>query len=288
MSFQSRTELRSVVLTSQPPLVAQRRFLPSGEVVTEQYATACCRSWSECFGSVVSINSTLEQGAGIEGLVQEVRYVSRDLTRRVGKPVVLLDDLLRGAADGEPVGIINADVYLASETKDALQRVKGNRFLAERRTDVDGLGDTSGDPYRHGFDFFVVPADLVPVLLGTELVIGVPWWDHFVPAALILAGARPTGSGLGLAFSLRHDERWAPDLWITYGRLLVRALAARVRVRHLLRSETRRFAWTLLASALMLQISRRDRHASAVFKRVARANMELVERCRVDTGASDR
>jgi hypothetical protein len=235
------------------------------------------------FPSAFSVNSMLEQKLGIEEIIGDVRYVSTDLAQRVGKPVVLLDDILREANGSDPVGIVNADTYLAGDVSGAIERLHGTNFLAERRTDVETLGATEGTPYAHGFDFFVIPARLIPVISGSGLALGVPWWDHFVPVALTLAGNRPVGTGNGLAFSLVHDERWDSDLWETYGRVFVQVLVRRLSLRLFLQKDFRLFTWTLITSGILLGIAPRNKISKWALRRVARQNLSLVERFRRTT-----
>ena len=275
---------RLVLISSQPPLHAQRRYLASGDEVTKEYAAACRSSWVEFCSSAMSVNSALERDLGIEDLGLPVNYVETDLVDQVEKPVVLLDDLLRHGGDADFLALINADTYLASAAaKRMLEQLTFDYFLAEHRMDVGDLESTSGTPYTYGFDFFVIPARHIEVLTGTRFAIGVPWWDHFVPVALILEGVTPIGSGLGLAFSLHHEERWDKRLWVLFGREYVSEIADRISVRHVTRRGFRRFLWTILTSAFALRVSQSGFVTDWALKRVSDANLRFVGSRRVHT-----
>jgi hypothetical protein len=261
---------------------SQRRVLPSGQDVTEAYAEACTTSWRRFFSHVISVNSFLEKDLEIEELVRDVRYVPTDLMNQVGKPVTLFNDLLNEAHGYDLIGVINADIYLAGAVDDALRGLGVDTFVAERRTDVDTVDSTEGSLYPYGYDFFVLPAPLLPIVSGTDLALGVPWWDHFVPVSLILAGHRPTGRGTGLAFSLRHEERWDANLWVVYGRIFVRSVIARISFRMLLKPGVTRYAWTTVTSALLLEITRSPSIIKWALERVSQQNIRLVERFRIN------
>ena len=56
-----------------------------------------------------------------------------------------------------------------------------------------------GAPFRHGFDFLAMHRrriDRVLDFLSTTLAFGRPWWDHYLPLALIACGARPRHGGM--------------------------------------------------------------------------------------------
>lgn len=279
MSIEARPRMRAVLLTSQPPLHAQRRTSPDGEDISTKYAIDCNRSWSLFFPKVVSVNSVREQGLGIEDITETVRWTESDLLRTTGKPLVLLDDLLHHSEGNDLIGLINADVFLA-KAPILFDKMSRDTFLVERRTDVRRIDETIGDPYPHGFDFFVIPANLMPIIRGTNFAIGVPWWDHYVPVALILNGARPIGTGVGTAFSLVHEERWDWHLWITYGLDYIRLVRRYLSPLLLLRSGFRRFAWTIWSSAFVLKFSRRPSRTEWALQRVSRENLRLVEHWR--------
>lgn len=130
-----------ILCTSQPPLVAQFRTDASEADVTRPYAAFCNSSWSQSFSSVLSVNSVRELGLGVETVAENVRYTPTDLVEVAGKPIVLLDDLLTAAPKSDPVGIVNADVFLNPEkVTRAVTALRCGEFLAERRTDVSAFG----------------------------------------------------------------------------------------------------------------------------------------------------
>lgn len=274
-----------VLCTSQPPLVAQFRTLVSGIDVTQEYAAFCNSSWHRSFTSVLSVNSIREVGLGVETVAETVRYTSTDLLEITGKPVVLLDDLLTAAPKSDPVGLVNADVFLnpGNVTK-SVSGLREGEFLAEQRTDVSVFGGEGGEqtgaPYPHGFDFFIISRAQAQSILGTRFAIGVPWWDHFVPIALILDGARPAGTGAGTACSLRHEERWEQRVWLDYGRYFVKVIAARVSLVHLRKSPLRPYVMVILTSAVLLALLRKESHIRRILRRISRANMALIAESR--------
>lgn len=271
----------AVLVTSHPPLSKQLRRDWRGNLVTVEYAEKCTQSWRYCFSNVLSVNSDLERGLGIERLIDRVTYVDTDLMRQVGKPVVLLDDLLQVSDGVSAVAVINADVYLSPSAGTLTSGIAGNRFFAERRTDTNEIDSQGGIPYRKGYDFIVVPSNLISSISGTDFAIGVPWWDHFVPLALIFSGAAPIGSGIGTAFSLSHEERWSGEVWHSYGDIFVREIQKRLPK---VRKRGAQFALYFAVFALCSSILRlfRQRYVSTLALTIlSRANVWLIECNRV-------
>jgi hypothetical protein len=271
--------------TSQPPLSAQQRDDALGNDVTEEYSSACRRSWSEFADVVVSVNSHRERMLGIEQLVPRVIYVDEDMLATTGKPLGGLDDLITESLRLETshIALINADVILEpNEAKKVARQLAKSEFMAEIRRDTTGVSSRDGADYAHGFDFFVFERSDATHLLGTDFAIGVPWWDHFVPVALILSGASLVGSGTGLSFSLLHQNRWSTDTWHSFGQHFLREILRRLQFRHLRQPRFRRYAILLLMAGFVLFLTGESESARAVRRRkrwlgrVSTANLRLI------------
>jgi hypothetical protein len=278
------TASRIVLCTSQPPLSAQQRHDARGCDVTTAYADECRRSWFGFTDDVISINSLREAAGGVERLVPRVQYVARDLTATTGKPLVKLDDLIEAGLglDSSHLALVNADIILHADARAAAASLRDSEFMAENRKDTSSVRSTDGPDYPYGFDFFVLQRSAAAQLLGTDFAIGVPWWDHFVPVALLLDGGTLAGGGTGLALSLTHHSRWTPDAWRAFGRHFVEEVSGRVRPRHLASRRFRRYVILMLAMRLAFTVvgasgaANADRISPRLLRRVSRANLRLI------------
>ncbi len=212
---------RVPLLTSIPPRFARRDG--SGVDVGPAYAAQCVRSWRECGFEPHTVNAAAEESAGLIGSEAIRRLdVARDARPLCGKPLVWLDDLLRAArsvSDG-PVAITNADILLepAAEAARLVAALRPGQCVVAKRVDVPTLGARDGQAYPEGYDFFAFHVEDLRGLGESPFVFGLPWWDQYLPIALLLRGVRPVPLPGPFAYHLLHQERWDWELWARLGR----------------------------------------------------------------------
>jgi glycosyltransferase involved in cell wall biosynthesis len=189
-------------------------------------------SWQALGFSVVSLNiqSEIDQ---LQPLYQNVLFhaVTRDAHSEAGRPLVYLDDVLlylrqHGTRIG---GIVNSDIclkadsnfrlFIAEESVNSL--VFGNRINLASIDDVylqslDWIDNTVGK-YEHGFDYFFFDTSVIDLYPTEAFCIGMPWWDYWMPAALL-----PTNVDLKLldsrvAYHVVHPTNFSDLAWRKYG-----------------------------------------------------------------------
>lgn len=180
------------------------------------------QSWLDLGFRVLSLNVQHEIDE-LAPLFPGVRFVraDRDGRRAAGKPYVYLDDLLATLArEAQGVaGIVNSDIvlragqglreFLAAQAADAL--VYGSRI------DVDGLDDETGNRYHRGYDFFFFGRHLIAKIPSAEFMLGVPWWDYWLPAAFIMQRLPALRLDTPLAYHKRHGANYSGELLQSYG-----------------------------------------------------------------------
>lgn len=186
------------------------------------YLAMCVQSWRDAGFQPYTINSQHETLGNLpEALGVERLTTTRDAREAVGKPLVYITDFLQtaGAVAKGPFAIVNADI-LVELTEDArtrlIQLTPGECGFFNR---VDIAAPTARDGATHhlGFDLFCFHADDVARLDADRFVLGVPWWDHFLPVVARLNGLAPiSATGIGV-YHLQHDEAWDEQLWLDYG-----------------------------------------------------------------------
>lgn len=217
------------LITSVPPRMT--RSLEGREIGSE-YLQRCISSWRACGLQPVSVNSSRESSrqAAWAGEVQIVE-TTNDAQREAKRPLVYFHDLLRAAVQastGDVVAITNADVLLhdPSAIERLCRRVTPTRAVMARRIDVDNPARLRGDIYPCGFDFFAVHASQLVKVPDVRLVFGAPWWDYFLPIALLAQGVELELTTHPVAYHLRHDERWNMALWRAMGQRYVQGVRA--------------------------------------------------------------
>lgn len=208
------------LVTSIPPRM--KRSL-DGREIGPDYLGMCIASWQACGLHPVSVNSAKEtpHGAAWSRNV-EIVEMPVDAERDAQRPLVFFSDFLEAAgkvATGGVVAITNADVLLRSRAvvEQLCERVTPTRAVVARRVDVENPIDAEGTPYYGGFDFFAVHASQLAKIADIGLIFGAPWWDYYLPIALLAQGVEVELTGQAFAYHLQHTERWNAELWQAMG-----------------------------------------------------------------------
>ena len=139
------------------------------------------------------------------------------------------------------MAITNADICLAGgpDLANAVETLSPSRFLLGQRTDFP-FPSTEHDPTPHGagivnldgFDFFACDAAALTAsapFLSEKLALGLPFWDHLLPLALMASGHRALFFNPGCIRHATHPIRWSTreycDLGLASARHLADALA---------------------------------------------------------------
>lgn len=208
------------LFVSVPP--GMRRSAPDGSEIGDEYQRLCIRSWFDSGLTPKTVNSVRESVNPVAAEMGVVHIgIEKDATDEVGKPLVYLQDLIDTAAlaDG-PVLITNADIILNLDAGE-LERIRslqpGEAFFA-RRLDVSDTDAGQGDIFEHGIDLIGVHSRTLQGLDCGRYVLGMPWWDHYVPIALLAQGVRQVNFLRPEAVvHLLHDERWNIKSWRKFG-----------------------------------------------------------------------
>lgn len=156
---------------------------------------AAIRSWRALGFEVVSVNGTGELDA-LRALFPDVRFVAARRTAETicGRPLVPLEEILHALdlSGASVCGIVNSDIVLQAN-RDAvidLQTETRDTLLFGNRVNVADLDVPNGFLYRDGYDYFLFGRDMLGTFGGSEMVVGAPWWDYWMPMAAIIAGVK--------------------------------------------------------------------------------------------------
>jgi len=147
---------------------------------------AALQSWKAADLSVVSVNSKSE-AMELRPYFPDIRFQILDnpVVDPRGRPLVPIDALIHAAKNdpAEICGIINSDVEFRGQQTffDLVRREIPNALVFGNRTDFQDAGFSNGNSYRNGYDFFFWEKDNSVLLEGASMVLGLPWWDFWLP-----------------------------------------------------------------------------------------------------------
>lgn len=235
------------LFTSLPPRLRGQPIDANG---AETLQAVVVKSWLEAGFAPVSINTAMEHAAhpGLKGAIESlgVRSVTVGIPdgsdgNSAGRGLDQLPSMaafLRAVLATSPTGtvaIANADIGLRRDmTCPGFGHCDGvGRFWIGQRLDLGAvpLGDgiPEGVMDLNGFDFVAFPAEAIPSLeelLPQNLRLGLPWWDHYLPIALLMLGLRPRLVRPGTLWHLQHDDRWLNHSFVSIGLPAARQFAA--------------------------------------------------------------
>jgi len=189
-----------------------------------EHQQSAIASWQALGFNVISINSALEINA-VRSRFQTVNFVLADRTAEseTGKQYIYFDDVCRAIAltNADICGIINSDIHLLQDAclKDFIAREAKNSFIFGSRIDVDLSGNTDGEIFFFGFDFFFFDRIVLDCYPLSDFCLGAPWWDYWAPSVPLAKGIPCKELISPVAFHLKHETKWAPDLFFRFGNI---------------------------------------------------------------------
>jgi len=180
------------------------------------------QSWLDLGFDVLSLNVDRELKQ-LQAEFPGVQFVCarRNGRKLAGKPYVFVDDVMAALkkAGGEVVGIVNSDIMLRSSSRlpDDLRRETAGCLLYGSRVDVENSEDSEGRLYHRGFDFFFFDSKIIDRLAKTNFMLGVPWWDYWLPYAVMQQGLPVKRIETPLAYHLRHAINYNLDHLTRFG-----------------------------------------------------------------------
>jgi hypothetical protein len=223
---------RLVLASSLPP---QLRGQPLDPAASNSLQLRTLGSWLKAGFSPLSFHTAAELAAQPDHAkrLAQAGVAVLEVNQTDPEPLPNLLACLKALAAAHPTALLaitNADILLAngSSLPQTLKNLGPNQALIGRRlnvpSDADADANTSsalaGFRDAYGFDFFAVhTASLLRALplIPEGLVFGRPWWDLFLPLALLAAGLELRDPGPDLFLHPNHQERWSAEQWFRFG-----------------------------------------------------------------------
>jgi len=184
------------------------------------------RSWCQHGFKPCSLNRQFEIEA-LQADYPEVTFikVERDAHDIVGKPLVYFDDFLGAinAGSDSVAGIVNSDIIFGSESNlpELFGKHAENGLVYGSRIDINNPTDTEGQVYFQGFDFFFMDRSITGIYPPTQLCMGAPMWDYWVPIMVIIKRLGCKKLKTPFAYHVKHPQQWDDALNIRMMREIV-------------------------------------------------------------------
>lgn len=187
------------------------------------------RSWRAAGLSVTSVNSAAE--------IEKLRGYFPDVTFRVveqpieilGRSLIPIRALIEAAEElpSDVCGIINSDIVFQGDSsffKAVLREVPASLVFGSR-IDVTQTGITEGLAFRNGYDFFFWERKNSALFKETPMVLGMPWWDFWLPLQANGAGLKIKRFVTSAMVHVIHQVGYDIPAYVNFGRVCAEALA---------------------------------------------------------------
>lgn len=154
---------------------------PYGNFEAQKEAMA---SWSSKY-EVYSVNTAAEIEIA-KGLYNEVSFIETNSTYQIGeKTLIKLDGILDAikSTGAKKCAIVNSDIILKGRIS-IDKKHEGSLVIATRWE----VGDVPSYPFRNGYDLFIFESRNMGIFYNKNYVIGMPWWDFWIPVIANKAG----------------------------------------------------------------------------------------------------
>ncbi len=211
-----------LLITSAYPHL--KRLDENGVDVGPELVARCIASWQANGFDVLSVHNAAERGvigAGLPGVTY--RFVEEELppgARKMPSFAAVLNDL----PPDEPVGIINADIFMppCTDLAERMDRRARQATLVLHRWEVPSLERREGRHFGLGVDLFVfTPALIAPAIEGLiqrPYQLGVPWWDYALPLAAGLYSPLSLVSD-PILLHHTHEQAWNDREWHVFAKV---------------------------------------------------------------------
>lgn len=218
-----------ILLTSIPPALRGIAFSQSSGGSLQEVAIT---SWAAAGLKVVSMHTSSELNRHPDHMTALRRHGIEILEVKStrGQYPDYLPNFMSGCVSllarhpGRDVVVTNADIVFSDprHISNLLSSLRDNNFILSHRLDIETMSGPhlAGSPYCDGFDFFAASFAVLERsidFLPSVLTFGLPWWDLYLPLAMVAAGAMPTLDCPNYYLHLLHNERWSADYWYQIG-----------------------------------------------------------------------
>ena len=173
-------------------------------------------SWSK-FYDVYSVN-LLEEIEIAKDKFPYIKFIeTNDIFIYGEKKLVKLNSILNSMKlmDSKKFAIVNSDIILKKE-------IPNKSLTADltigTRWELDYINKPY--PFNNGYDLFIFDKDIIDFFINDNYVIGMPWWDFWIPLISIKLQLSVNHIKSEIIYHRTHETNYNSDVWITFGEYL--------------------------------------------------------------------
>ena len=173
-------------------------------------------SWSKYY-EVYSVN-LVEEIEIVKDKFPYVKFIETDDIFIYGeKKLIKLNSILNSMKmiDSKKFAIINSDIILK---RDIPTKFLKSDLTIATRWELDDINKPY--PFNNGYDLFIFNKDMIDLYLNDNYVIGMPWWDFWIPLITIKLQLTVNHIKSPIIFHRTHDTNYDNDIWIKFGEYL--------------------------------------------------------------------
>ena len=170
-------------------------------------------SWSKYY-EVYSVNP-MEEIEIVKDKFPYVKFIETDDIFIYGeKKLVKLNAILKSMKmiDSKKFAIINSDIILK---RDIPTKFLKSDLTIGTRWELDDINKPY--PFNNGYDLFIFNKELIDLYLNDNYVIGMPWWDFWIPLITIKLQLTVTHIKNDIIYHRTHDTNYDSDVWLKFG-----------------------------------------------------------------------
>lgn len=173
-------------------------------------------SWSKYY-DVYSVN-LLEEIEVAKDKFPYVKFIETDdIFIYDKKKLVKLNAILNSMkkVESKKFAIVNSDIILK---RDIPTKFLTADLTIGTRWELDDVNKPY--PFNNGYDLFIFNKDIIDFFINDNYVIGMPWWDFWIPLIAIKAQLSVNHIKNEIIYHRTHQTNYDPDVWIKFGEYL--------------------------------------------------------------------
>jgi len=173
------------------------------------------KTWSNHY-QVYSVNLK-EEIEKIKDLYPDVIFIETKNTFNYNeKKLIKMNAILENIDSSDIAAIVNSDISLnESMFIDVDSRYLKNGIVIGTRYEID---NGKIYPFIYGYDIFIFDPKNIPIFLNDNYVIGMPWWDYWLPIAFIKKGMNVFHLKNQVIYHITHETNYDMNIWLEFGK----------------------------------------------------------------------
>ena len=175
------------------------------------------KSWSDRY-EVFSVNIREEIDI-VKEKYPFVKFIETDkIFEYSGKKLIKLNSILSVIRkEFGDCAIVNSDIILDKKISYDKKILKNGIIIANRWE----IGNESESyPFNNGYDLFIFNSKHAELFMNDKYVIGMPWWDFWIPSIAIKAGMDLYHINKPVILHRTHETNYDSNTWISFGEYL--------------------------------------------------------------------